>query len=73
MTTGQWMITWFEPDIEQDKGEYISEQVLETPEQPSYWIGHATRTRYPGMVVYIRGSIPMVPSTHRTAGPLTPT
>ena len=71
MSTGQWMITWFEPDIDEDKGEYISEQVIETPERPSRWLGHASGTNCPGMVVYIRGSLPMLPSPPPPRAPST--
>ena len=52
MTTGHWMITWFEPDIDEDKGEYRSEIVINTPAIPSRWVGGTTGTEYPGMVVF---------------------
>jgi hypothetical protein len=45
-------------DIDEDKGEYRSEEQILTPELPSRWVGGTTGAESPGMVVYVRGSVP---------------
>lgn len=58
-TTGYWMITWFEPDIDEDKGEYKSQEIVGTPEEPTAWGSGTTPDIYPQMVVYVHGSVPL--------------
>ena len=55
------MLVVRQPDIDEDKGEYRSEGPIETPEQPTKWVGGTTGTEYPSMVVYVRGSVPFAP------------
>ncbi len=64
---GHWMITWFEPDIDEDAGEYRSEAAIDTPEQPSRWMATATGAEQPSMVVYVRGAVPFAAPTGQVA------
>jgi len=57
-STGFWMITWFEPDIDEDKGEYRSQETVGTPEEPTAWCSGITGEVYSQMVVYVHGSVP---------------
>ena len=51
-----------QPDIDEDKGEYRSEEPIETPELPTRWVGGTTGVEYPSMVVYVRGAVPFAAS-----------
>ena len=51
---GHWQVTWFEPDIDEDKGDFRSDTPVRTPDRATLWVGGLTGEPYEAMRVALR-------------------